>query len=315
MRDLGIGARHITISTVGLVPQIRRFADECAETGLEIKLAISLHEADDIKRSSIMPVNRKHDLSELMDACQYYVKQSGRRLTFEWALIAGQNDDVETAAELARLLKPVGKCHVNLIPLNPTKGFDGKPASLPNAEGFVRVLESRGIPATVRVRRGIDIDAGCGQLAEEASKEIAKERLERKLRNARERIEEWECEWCGGGLTREVTRRGTEKTCALNIQATSHALDLTLARHGPLRTSHLCGQVLSSPSQNSTMRQRRSPLVTPATKCGLERRRRGNRRSRGRARARCRPPPPSGTRRLQTLLFCESIAITVSTEP
>ena len=116
-------------------------------------------------------------------------KQSGRRLTFEWALIAGQNDDVETAAELARLLKPVGKCHVNLIPLNPTKGFDGKPASLPNAEGFVRVLESRGIPATVRVRRGIDIDAGCGQLAEEASKEIAKERLERKLRNARERIE------------------------------------------------------------------------------------------------------------------------------
>ena len=189
MRDLGIGARHITISTVGLVPQIRRFADECAETGLEIKLAISLHEADDIKRSSIMPVNRKHDLSELMDACQYYVKQSGRRLTFEWALIAGQNDDVETAAELARLLKPVGKCHVNLIPLNPTKGFDGKPASLPNAEGFVRVLESRGIPATVRVRRGIDIDAGCGQLAEEASKEIAKERLERKLRNARERIE------------------------------------------------------------------------------------------------------------------------------
>ena len=189
MRDLGIGARHITISTVGLVPQIRRFADECAETGLEIKLAISLHEANDIKRSSIMPVNRKHDLSELMDACQYYVKQSGRRLTFEWALIAGQNDDVETAAELARLLKPVGKCHVNLIPLNPTKGFDGKPASLPNAEGFVRVLESRGIPATVRVRRGIDIDAGCGQLAEEASKEIAKERLERKLRNARERIE------------------------------------------------------------------------------------------------------------------------------
>ena len=182
MRDLGIGARHITISTVGLVPQIRRFADECKETGLEIKLAISLHEATDQKRSAIMPVNRKHSIDELLEACRYYVQQSGRRITFEWALIAGQNDNAETAAALAKRLRGL-KCHVNLIPLNPTKGFDGKPTSLPRAEEFIAVLGKAGIPATVRVRRGIDIDAGCGQLADAASKEKAKTKLEVKIRN------------------------------------------------------------------------------------------------------------------------------------
>ena len=176
MKDLGVGARHITISTVGLVPEIRRFADECAETGLEIKLAISLHESSDEKRSAIMPVNRKHELDELIDACHYYVKQSGRRISFEWALIAGQNDDAASARELARRLRGL-KCHVNLIPLNPTKGFDGQPTSLPRAEEFIAVLGKSGIPATVRVRRGIDIDAGCGQLADVASKEKAAERL------------------------------------------------------------------------------------------------------------------------------------------
>ena len=168
MTDLGIGARHITISTVGLVPQIRRFADE----GLEVKLAISLHESTDEKRSSIMPVNRRWKLEELIDACHYYVQQSGRRITFEWALISGTNDDAATAKRLAALLRGL-KCHVNLIPLNPTRGFDGRPSSLPNAEAFIKVLESNGIPATVRVRRGIDIDAGCGQLADSASKELA----------------------------------------------------------------------------------------------------------------------------------------------
>lgn len=114
MKDLGIGARHITISTVGLAPQIRRFADECAATGLEIKLAISLHEANDAARSAIMPVNRRYDLDELFDACRYYVAASNRRLTFEWALIAGQNDDAATAAALAKRLRGL-KCHVNLV--------------------------------------------------------------------------------------------------------------------------------------------------------------------------------------------------------
>ena len=167
MSDLGIGARHITISTVGVVPNIERFAEE----GLEIKLAISLHEADDAKRSKIMPVNRKHHLPELIAACRHYVKRTGRRITFEWALIAGQNDDIGTARELGKLLQGL-LCHVNLIPLNPTKGFGGRPST--NANAFIDELAKRGIPATVRVRRGIDIDAGCGQLAEEASKEIVR---------------------------------------------------------------------------------------------------------------------------------------------
>ena len=189
MRDLGIGARHITISTVGIVPQIRAFADECAETGLEVKLAISLHESSDEKRSAIMPVNRRWHLDELLDACHYYVQQSGRRITFEWALIAGKNDDAATAKKLAARLRGL-KCHVNCIPLNPTRGFDGQPSKLPNAEAFIRVLEKSGIPATVRVRRGIDIDAGCGQLAEASSKEKAKERLRRRGERAGERPEQ-----------------------------------------------------------------------------------------------------------------------------
>ena len=113
------------------------------------------------------------------------MQRSGRRLTFEWALIHGKNDDAATAKRLARRLQGL-KCHVNLIPLNPTRGFDGRPTSLPDAKAFIAELEAKGIPATVRVRRGIDIDAGCGQLADEASKKEAKDRKERRvLRTAR----------------------------------------------------------------------------------------------------------------------------------
>jgi len=177
MRDLGIGARHITISTVGLVPEIRRLADEIGTGDLgEIKLAISLHESSDAARSALMPVNRKYDLETLLDACRYYVDTTGRRISFEWALIAGRNDDMGSARALAAKLRGI-KCHVNLIPLNPTSGFGGQPATLPDADVFVRTLEQSGIPATVRVRRGIDIDAGCGQLADAASKDTAALRL------------------------------------------------------------------------------------------------------------------------------------------
>jgi 23S rRNA (adenine2503-C2)-methyltransferase len=177
MRDLGIGARHITISTVGLAPEIRRLADDISAGGLgEIKLAISLHESSDASRSALMPVNRKYNLDVLLDACRYFVDTTGRRISFEWALIAGQNDDVTSARALAAKLRGI-KCHVNLIPLNPTRGFGGRPATLPDAGVFVRTLEQSGIPATVRVRRGIDIDAGCGQLADAASKEMAAGRL------------------------------------------------------------------------------------------------------------------------------------------
>ena len=106
-KELGIGARHITISTVGIAPVIRQFADVCAEESLELKLAISLHQADDAARSLTMPVNRKYPIAELIDACHYYVERVGRRVTFEWALIAGENDDMATAQRLAKLLKVI----------------------------------------------------------------------------------------------------------------------------------------------------------------------------------------------------------------
>jgi len=159
MSDLGIGARHITVSTVGLVPQIRRFAAE----GLQVGLAISLHAATDEERSALLPINKRWPLAELMDACRDYVRDSTRRITFEWALIAGKNDTPEVAHRLGGLLRGL-LCHVNLIPLNPTGGYDGAPTQAPAAERFVAILEGYGVPATVRVRRGIDIDAGCGQL-------------------------------------------------------------------------------------------------------------------------------------------------------
>eukprot|EP00611_Tribonema_gayanum_P019109 TRINITY_DN3253_c1_g1_i7.p1 TRINITY_DN3253_c1_g1~~TRINITY_DN3253_c1_g1_i7.p1 ORF type:complete len:458 (-),score=149.58 TRINITY_DN3253_c1_g1_i7:30-1373(-) len=159
--QLGIGARHITISTVGLVPRIQRLAQE----DLQVKLAVSLHAANDKERSALLPVNRRFPLAELMDACKAYVDQSGRRMTFEWALIHGENDSRRTAEELGRLLAPLrGMCHVNVIPLNPTQGFAGGPAQAAAVAEFVDTLARHSVPATPRVRRGIDIDAGCGQL-------------------------------------------------------------------------------------------------------------------------------------------------------
>ena len=159
MTDLGIGARHITISTVGLVPAIDRFADE----GLQVGLAISLHAATDTQRKALLPVGKRWDVETLIDSCRRYVTKTNRRVTFEWALIAGENDSAEEAHRLGRLLKGL-LCHVNLIPLNPTARYDGQPTAEADAATFVEVLAGYGVPATVRVRRGIDIDAGCGQL-------------------------------------------------------------------------------------------------------------------------------------------------------
>jgi 23S rRNA (adenine2503-C2)-methyltransferase len=154
------GARRITISTVGLVPMIRRFADEKRQ----VNLAISLHAADDALRLSMMPVNKKYPIAEVLDACRYYVAQTGRRITFEWALIEGVNDTPEQARKLAERLHGL-LCHVNAIPLNPTKGFTGRATTSDRAQKFKATLEAAGIPCTVRLRRGIDIQAGCGQLA------------------------------------------------------------------------------------------------------------------------------------------------------
>lgn len=159
MERLGIGARHITISTVGLAPQIRRFADE----GSQVKLAVSLHKTDDAARSALLPVNRRWNIAELLDACHYYVARTNRRISFEWAAIAGENDSEDEARRLGQLLAGL-LCHVNIIPLNPTQRYAAEPASSATLERFTAILRGYGISATVRVRRGIDIEAGCGQL-------------------------------------------------------------------------------------------------------------------------------------------------------
>jgi 23S rRNA (adenine2503-C2)-methyltransferase len=168
MRDLGIGARHITVSTVGLVPMIRKFSDE----GLQVKLAVSLHAATDAEREALLPVNKRYPLSDLIAACYEYVEKTGRRMSFEWTLIQGENDTPEQAHALGRLLKGL-HCHVNVIPLNLTAGYHGGPSAQGRIDTFIAILGEYGIPATVRIRRGIDIDAGCGQLK---SKVLRRER-------------------------------------------------------------------------------------------------------------------------------------------
>jgi 23S rRNA (adenine2503-C2)-methyltransferase len=157
------GARRITISTVGIVPMIRRFAAERRQ----VNLAVSLHAATDELRDRLVPVNRHYPLASLMDACREYLATTHRRLTFEWALIRQVNDGPEQATALAGLVKGL-LCHVNLIPLNPTKGYDGSAPETARAEAFRATLKSAGIPCTLRLRRGIDIQAGCGQLATES---------------------------------------------------------------------------------------------------------------------------------------------------
>ena len=162
-RGFSLGARRITISTVGLVPGIRKFTNENSQ----VNLAISLHAADDELRSSLMPVNNKYPISDLMEACQEYINQTNRRISIEWALIEGVNDTADQAHKLVRLIK--GKLfHVNLIRLNPVKHYFGIPTATNRAEKFQKILTSAGIPSTFRVRRGIDIQAGCGQLASES---------------------------------------------------------------------------------------------------------------------------------------------------
>lgn len=159
-QGLHFGQRRLTISTVGLVPQIRRFADENSQ----VNLAVSLHAADDELRASMLPINNRYPLAELIPACRYYVQKTNRRITFEWALINNVNDTPDQAQALVKLLQGL-LCHVNVIPLNPTRGFKGQASSHERAATFKQILEVNGIPCTIRTRRGIDIQAGCGQLA------------------------------------------------------------------------------------------------------------------------------------------------------
>lgn len=160
---LNMGARRFTISTVGLAPAIKRFTDE----NHQINLAVSLHAANNPLRTSLLPINKRYPLEILIPACRDYVARTHRRISFEWALIHGLNDRPEHARELAELVKGI-TCHVNVIPLNPTHKYTGAATTLERARQFKLELESFGIPCTIRIRRGIDIAAGCGQLAIQA---------------------------------------------------------------------------------------------------------------------------------------------------
>ncbi|MDX1614323.1 MAG: 23S rRNA (adenine(2503)-C(2))-methyltransferase RlmN [Candidatus Promineifilaceae bacterium] len=158
-KGLAIGPRYITVSTVGLPGAIRRLADEQRP----INLAVSLHAATDAQRTALVPINRRWGLDELIQACRYYISKRQRRIFFEWALIAGQNDSREQAHAVGQLLQGLD-AHVNLIPLNPTAGFAAEATETHNARRFQDTLAEYGLPSTIRQRRGIDIQAGCGQL-------------------------------------------------------------------------------------------------------------------------------------------------------
>lgn len=163
---LNIGQRHITISTVGLVPGIIKLADN----GRPITLAVSLHAANDELRSSMMPVNKAYPIAKLMDACQYYVSKTGRRISFEYALVGGKNDRLDDARELAKVLNGLPS-HVNLIPVNyvPERNYERTPKD--QIQAFLNELRSLGVNATIRREMGHDISAACGQLrAEHAGK-------------------------------------------------------------------------------------------------------------------------------------------------
>lgn len=157
---LALGGKRITLSTVGVVPGIIRLADEARP----VHLAVSLHGATQEERAALVPVAKKWPLEELMDACRYYIKKRERRIFYEWTLIEGKNDSAENAHAVGRLLH--GQlAQVNLIPLNPTAGYTGGPTGQEAARRFQQILGEHGLPSTVRQRRGIDIAAGCGQLA------------------------------------------------------------------------------------------------------------------------------------------------------
>ena len=158
-QGLAMAPKHITISTVGVVPGIRRLADEQRP----YKLAVSLHGATDRERQALVPPARRWPLDTLMATCRYYSEKSGRRIFYEWALIAGENDTPKQAHALGHLLVGMD-AHVNLIPLNPTQGYEGLPADRERTKAFQEILASYALPSTVRQRRGIDIAAGCGQL-------------------------------------------------------------------------------------------------------------------------------------------------------
>lgn len=165
--SLNISYRNMTISTCGLVPQIKRLAQE----NLPVTLAVSLHASDDDTRTMLMPINKKYPLDLLMEACRYYIQFTKRRITYEYALIKGINDSQEAAKKLVQLLK--GQlCHVNIIPINPIEELGIKRSSYEDIKCFMKIIEDAGISATLRKEMGTDIDAACGQLRKRTIEEI-----------------------------------------------------------------------------------------------------------------------------------------------
>ena len=158
-KGLSIGARHISISTSGLVPMIYKFADE----ELQCTLSISLHATNDEKRSEMMPINNRYNIKELMEACKYYIEKTNKIISFEYALAKDNNDNLDDAKELVKLLKGM-LCHVNLIPINKIENGKYTKSSNENIIRFRDYLNEKGITATIRRELGSDIDAACGQL-------------------------------------------------------------------------------------------------------------------------------------------------------
>lgn len=170
-KGMAIGARHLTVSTCGVVPKIREFA----ENGLQVNLAISLHAPNDTLRSSIMRINRSYSIEKLMAAIDFYIEVTNRRVTFEYIMLSGVNDKPEHAEELAALLSNKKKlAYVNLIPYNPVSEHDQYARSSNNAVlRFYDVLKKKGINVVIRREHGTDIDAACGQLRSKQMKKVA----------------------------------------------------------------------------------------------------------------------------------------------
>ena len=156
---LNISQRNITLSTCGIVPRMRQLADE----GFQITLALSLHAPNQEKRKALLPIAGKYEIHEAVDACRYYFEQTGRRITFEYSLVAGVNDSDQDAQELSGRIRDIN-CHVNLIPVNPIKERDYVKSTKKVVENFKNKLEKYGINVTIRREMGADIDGACGQL-------------------------------------------------------------------------------------------------------------------------------------------------------
>ena len=159
LEGLNISQRNITVSTCGIVPNMRRLAKE----HLQITLALSLHAPNDEKRKALMPIAYKYTMDEVLEACRYYFQETGRRLTFEYSLVGGENDSQEDADQLAGRIRGLN-CHINLIPVNPIKERNYVRSGKKVIENFKNKLEKYGINVTIRREMGADIDGACGQL-------------------------------------------------------------------------------------------------------------------------------------------------------